>query len=142
MMRGDVFLSKNEEAAKGIILDRVVKGGMTAEEKAVRLGMSKRRVFRLKTKFRESGMSAPAHGNRNRKPLNSLSEETRTLVIGKGTGERKGASLSHMAELFVQKNRLSVEDSPRENFRPKVFCSIMTQTLRTTETGGFLHENR
>ena len=96
------------EAAMGIILDRVIKGEMTAETGAARLEMSKRQMFRLKKRFRESGMAGLAHGNRKRKPSNILSDETRSLVIEKGTGEYRGASLSHMAELLERNDDVRI----------------------------------
>lgn len=99
---------REEEALRGIILDRVVKGEMTAESGAARLEMSKRQMFRLKKRFKESGMAGLAHGNRKRKPANVLSAETRALVIEKGTGEYKGASLSHMAELLERNDDVRI----------------------------------
>lgn len=107
MMRSDVFLSL-KDTTKAVILDRVVKGEMTAAEGAARLKMSKRHVFRMKAKIRESDMSALAHGNRCRKPSNALPEKTRALVRDKGMGEYQGASLSHMEELFEKNDGLSI----------------------------------
>ena len=106
-MRSDVFLSL-KETTKAVILDRVVKGEMTAAEGAARLKMSKRHIFRLKAKIRESDLSALVHGNRCRRPSNALSEETRALVREKGMGEYSGASLSHMEELFERNDGLII----------------------------------
>ena len=89
-----------KEAKKAAVLDRVVKGEITSGEGAARLRMSRRHIFRLKAKYGESDISALSHGNRNRKPSNALREETKDLVLAKGTGEYKGASLNHMAELL------------------------------------------
>ena len=97
-----------KETTKAVILDRVVKGEMTAAEGAARLKMSKRHIFRLKAKIRESDLSALVHGNRCRRPSNALSEETRALVREKGMGEYSGASLSHMEELFERNDGLIV----------------------------------
>ena len=97
-----------KETTKAVILDRVVKGEMTAAEGAARLKMSKRHIFRMKAKIRESDMSALAHGNRCRKPSNALPEKTRALVRDKGMGEYQGASLSHMEELFEKNDGLSI----------------------------------
>jgi len=99
MKRSDVFLSL-KEATRSAVLDRVVKGEMTAAEAAARLRMSRRQVFRLKAKIRASGMSSLSHGNRNRRPPNALPEETRAMVCAKAAGEYRGASLNHMSELL------------------------------------------
>ena len=97
-----------KETTKAVIPDRVVKGEMTAAEGAARLKLSKRHVFRMKAKTRESDMSALVHGNRRRKPSNALPEKTRVLVRDKGMGEYRGASLSHMEELFERNDGLSI----------------------------------
>ena len=89
-----------KEATRSAVLDRVVKGEMTAAEAAARLRMSRRQVFRLKAKIRASGMSSLSHGNRNRRPPNALPEETRAMVCAKAAGEYRGASLNHMSELL------------------------------------------
>jgi len=99
MMRSDVFLSL-KEATRSAVLDRVVKGEMTAAEGAARLGMSRRQIFRLKAKILTWGISSLFHGNRNRRPPNALSEETRSMVCAKAAGEYRGASLNHMSELL------------------------------------------
>ena len=51
--------------------------------------MSKRQLFRLKATFRETDLAALSHGNRNRKPPNVLSGETKALVPAK---RKRGAS--------------------------------------------------
>ena len=89
-----------KEATRPAVLDRVVKGEMSAAEGAARLRMSRMQVFRLKAKIRTSGISSLSHGNRNRRPPNALSEETRSMVCAKAAGEYRGASLNHMAELL------------------------------------------
>ena len=60
MMRSDVFLSL-KEATRSAVLDRVVKGEMTAAEGAARLGMSRRQIFRLKAKILTWGISSLSH---------------------------------------------------------------------------------
>jgi len=89
-----------KEATRSAVLDRVVKGEMTAAEGAARLGMSRRQIFRLKAKILAWGISSLSHGNRNRRPSNTLSEETRAMVCAKAVGEYRGASLNHMSELL------------------------------------------
>jgi len=84
-----------KEATRSAVLDRVVKGEMTAAEGAARLGMSRRQVFRLKAKILTWGISSLSHGNRNRRPPNALSEEAGAMVCAKAVGEYGGASLNH-----------------------------------------------
>jgi len=50
-----------KEATRSAVLDRVVKGEMTAAEGAARLGMSRRQIFRLKAKILTWGISSLSH---------------------------------------------------------------------------------
>ena len=90
----------DKEAEKAFIMDRVVKGEMSAAEGARRLSVSKRHVFRLKAGIKAKGIASLVHGNRQRKASNALSEEIRRVVRDKGTNEYRGASYSHISELL------------------------------------------
>lgn len=96
------------EAHKAIILNGVLEGNITAEQAAARLDISKRHVFRLKAKIKQCGISSLSHGNRGRRPANTLSEEVREKVLEKGTGEYRGASFSHMAELLERREGIKI----------------------------------
>ena len=98
-MRRDIFLSI-QEAKKAMVMDRVVRGEMTAAEGAARLGMSTRQIFRLKARVVRKDISSLSHGNRNRKPANAIPETVRELVCSKAREDYCGTSLAHMAELL------------------------------------------
>ena len=68
----------DKEAEKAFIMDRVVKGEMSAAEGARRLSVSKRHVFRLKAGIKAKGIASLVHGNRQRKAANALPEEIRS----------------------------------------------------------------
>ena len=86
------------EAHKAIILNRVLEGKITAKQAAARLGISKRQVFRLKAKIKQCGISSLSHGNRGKRPANTIPEEVREKVLEKGAGEYRRASFTHIAE--------------------------------------------
>ena len=90
----------DKEAEKAFIMDRVVKGEMSAAEGARRLSVSKRHVFRLKAGIKAKGIASLVHGNRQRKAANALPEEIRRVVRDRGTNEYRGASYSHISELL------------------------------------------
>ena len=90
----------DKEAEKALVMDRVVKGEMSAAEGARRLAMSKRHVFRLKARIKATGIASLVHGNRQRKAANALPEEIRRVVRDRGTNEYRGASYSHISELL------------------------------------------
>lgn len=106
-MRSEIFLSI-KEAGKLSVLDRVMKGEITAAEGAKRLSMSKRHIFRLKAKIKATDISSLTHGNRQRKPGNALSEEIRAIVRDRGTNEYRGASYSHISELLERNEDIKI----------------------------------
>ena len=97
-----------KEAGKLSVLDRVMKGEITAAEGAKRLSMSKRHIFRLKAKIKATDISSLTHGNRQRKPGNVLPEEIRAMVRDRGTNEYRGASYSHISELLERNENIKI----------------------------------
>lgn len=97
-----------KEAGKLPVLDRVMKGEIIAAEGAKRLSVSKRHIFRLKAKIKETDISSLPHGNRQRKPGNALPEEIRAMVRDRGTNEYRGASYSHISELLERNEKIKI----------------------------------
>ncbi len=52
-----------KEAMPVVVLNRIAKGNMTAVEGAVRLGIRKRRIFRLKAKVVREDMASLSYRN-------------------------------------------------------------------------------
>ena len=75
----------DKEAEKAFIMDRVVKGEMSAAEGARLLSVSKRHVFRLKAGIKAKGIASLVHGNRQRKVRMRSPKKSAEWC---GTGER------------------------------------------------------
>jgi len=70
-----------QEQKRVIVLNRLLVGQLTAAEAAVLLNLSERQVRRLCATSRKEGAAALSHGNRGRKPDQTISEELRHQVI-------------------------------------------------------------
>ena len=70
-----------QEQKRVMVLNRLLVGQLTVAEAAVLLNLSERQVRRLSAAYRKEGAAALAHGNRGRKPIQSISEEVRSQVI-------------------------------------------------------------
>ena len=89
-------------------MEFVIEGKMTAGQAAKRLHMSVRQIFRIKAKYLEKGAEALVHGNRGRKPVNTIPQEVRNLIIDLAKGDYHGASLNHISELLEERNEIRV----------------------------------
>ena len=70
-----------QEQKRVMVLPRLLVGQLTAAEAAVLLSLSERQVRRLYAAYRKEGAAALAHGNRGRKPVQTISEEVQHQVI-------------------------------------------------------------
>jgi len=64
---------------RAVVLGKIDRQEVTAEEAAQVLGMSLRQVRRLLAGYRQDGPAALAHGNRGRKPAHTLDPATRRI---------------------------------------------------------------
>ncbi|HSW57960.1 MAG TPA: helix-turn-helix domain-containing protein, partial [Dehalococcoidales bacterium] len=70
-----------KEQTRVIVLNRVETKQIGVVQAAVLLNISERQAWRLLSAYRKSGAAGLAHGNRERKPVNVLSDELKREVI-------------------------------------------------------------
>ena len=99
-MRDDIRLSE-KESRRVYVVEQLVKGKLSAPQAAEMLSLSVRHVKRLKGAMKEQGAAGLAHKNRGRRPANATTEETRQLIIELATGQCKGSSCQHLAEILA-----------------------------------------
>ncbi len=98
-MMGDIFLS-TKEARRVFVIEKAARGEITVREASMVLGLSERQVKRLKKGFAEAGPAALAHKNRGRPPHHTVPEALKKRIVALATGDFRGASHRHMAELL------------------------------------------
>lgn len=109
-MEGMVILNKKEQK-RLMVLNQVEKGKLEGREAAEVLCLSLRHVRRLLASYRKEGAQALAHGNRGRKPANSLERGIREEVIRLGGTRYAGFNTQHFTEMLVEREDIELSRS-------------------------------
>jgi transposase len=96
------------EQKRVMVLNRLIVGQLTALEAAVLLNLSERQVRRLFAAYQKEGAAALAHGNRGRKPVQSISEEVRRQVIALATTTYAGCNYQHLRDLLAERDGIQL----------------------------------
>src|SRR6266700_5382984 len=106
-MRETITLNTQEQK-RVMVLNRLLVGQLTAAEAAVLLKLSERQVRRLCAAYRKEGAAALAHGNRDRKPIQTISEEVRRQVIELATTTYAGCNYQHLRDLLAERDGITL----------------------------------
>ena len=99
------------------VLEQVEDKKMTGTEAARRLGISLRHMRRLVAKYRESGASSLAHGNRGRAAHNRIDEAVRKKILELTEAEYRDYNDSHLTEELADEHGLKVSRSTVRRIR-------------------------
>ena len=97
-----------QEQKRVMVLNRLLVGQLTAAEAAVLLSLSERQVRRLLAAYQKEGAAALAHGNRGRKPVQTISEEVRRQVIELATTTYAGCNYQHLRDLLAERDGITL----------------------------------
>lgn len=113
-MEGMVTLSKREQTRLKVLneVERRVISGMQA---AVLIGVSLRQTKRLLAAYRGKGAAGLAHGNRGRKPPNTISDEVRRSVVELAGTRYAGFNQRHFQEMLAEREEIGVSRSSVRN---------------------------
>lgn len=94
----------------------VIKGladhpGTSKERAALSLGCTVRHINRMLAGYLEAGKEYFVHGNRGRKPANTIQDETKAVVIGLYRKKYYDANFTHFTELLEKQEGLSISAS-------------------------------
>lgn len=93
----ELTLSKREQT-RLMVLNLALEGKSKVAEAAILMGVSERHAWRLLAAYRKEGAAALVHGNRGRKPYNTLAEEVKGKVLELAKGVYAGFNHSHLRE--------------------------------------------
>ncbi|MFC1937512.1 ISNCY family transposase [Chloroflexota bacterium] len=100
-----------KEQKRLMVLNYVEQGKMWGGEAAVVLGISLRHVRRLLVAYRREGARALAHGNRGRKPPNTLGGDLKKQVIELARSTYAGCNTRHFTELLSEREGVELSRS-------------------------------
>lgn len=109
-MKEMVTLNKKEQR-RLVVLNQVEIGKMPGRQAAEVLGFSLRHVRRTLAAYRREGAAALAHGNRGRKPHNTLNENLRKQVVELAQSTYAGCNVQHFTELLEEREKISLSRS-------------------------------
>ena len=99
-----------DEQKKYEVIKRLVDENGNKDRAALTLGITKRQVYRLIKVYREKGKAGFVHGNRGRKPVSTIPDATRDLVLDLYKTKYYEANFTHFTELLerIEGIKLSV----------------------------------
>lgn len=110
MEKERVSLNRKEQQ-RVMVLNRVERRELSGKEAATLVGLSVRHVRRLLAAYRKEGVAALAHGNRGRRPVHAVAEETRRRVVALAQGPYAGCNHHHLRDLLEEREGLVLSRS-------------------------------
>ena len=89
------------EQARLQVLNSVMEYQLPKIQAAKLLGISERQLRRVLAAYRRDGAAALAHGNRGRKPRNSVPEDIAGAAVILASGKYAGFNHSHLTDVLA-----------------------------------------
>lgn len=111
---------KQKDLRRATLIEACIKGQCTVKQVAIALGISERRVKQIKKEVKENGVKSIQHGNRGRKPKNTISDETRRKILElRGSYEYEISNFKHFQELLKERENIDISYSALYNILRK-----------------------
>lgn len=106
------LMLKQKELRRANLIEACIEGKCTVKQVAQALGLSERRVKQIKKEVRENGVKSIQHGNRGRKPKNTISTETRNKILKlRSSYEYEISNFMHFQELLKERENIDISYS-------------------------------
>lgn len=107
---------KQKDLKRATLIEACIKGQCTVKQVATALGISERRVKQIKKEVKENGVKSIQHGNRGRKPKNTISDETRKRILElRSSYEYEISNFKHFQELLKERENIDISYSALYN---------------------------
>lgn len=107
---------KQRDLKRATLIEACIKGECTVKQVADALGLSERRVKQIKKEVKENGVKSIQHGNRGRKPKNTISDETRNKILElRSSYEYEISNFKHFQELLKERENIDISYSALYN---------------------------
>ena len=107
---------KQKDLKRATLIEACIKGKCTVKQVADALGLSERRVKQIKKEVKENGVKSIQHGNRGRKPKNTISDETRKKILElRSSYEYEISNFKHFQELLKERENIDISYSALYN---------------------------
>ena len=103
---------KQKDLKRATLIEACINGQCTVKQVATALGLSERRVKQIKKEVKENGVKSIQHGNRGRKPKNTISDETRKRILElRSSYEYEISNFKHFQELLKERENIDISYS-------------------------------
>ncbi len=107
---------KPKDLKRATLIQACIKGQCTVKQVATALGLSERRVKQIKKEVKENGVKSIQHGNRGRKPKNTISDETKKRILElRSSYEYEISNFKHFQELLKERENIDISYSALYN---------------------------
>lgn len=107
---------KQKDLRRATLIEACIKGQCTVKQVAIALGISERRVKQIKKEVKENGVKSIQHGNRGRKPKNTIPDETRKRILElRSSYEYEISNFKHFQELLKERENIDISYSALYN---------------------------
>ena len=107
---------KQKDLKRATLIEACINGKCTVKQVAYALGISERRVKQIKKEVKENGVKSIQHGNRGRKPKNTIPDETRKKILElRSSYEYEISNFKHFQELLKEHENIEISYSALYN---------------------------
>lgn len=107
---------KQKDLKRATLIEACIKGQCTVKQVATALGLSERRVKQIKKEVKENGVKSIQHGNRGKKPKNTISDETRKKILElRSSYEYEISNFKHFQKLLKERENIDISYSALYN---------------------------
>ena len=103
---------KQKELKRASLIEACIEGKCTVKQVANALGLSERRVKQIKKEVKENGVKSIQHGNRGRKPKNTIPDEVRKKILElRSSYDYELSNFMHFKELLKERENIDISYS-------------------------------
>ena len=107
---------KQKDLKRATLIEACIRGQCTVKQVATALGLSERRVKQIKKEVKENGVKSIQHGNRGRKPKNTISDEIKNKILElRSSYEYEISNFKHFQELLKERENIDISYSALYN---------------------------
>ena len=107
---------KQNDLKRATLIEACIRGQCTIKQVATALGLSERRVKQIKKEVKENGVKSIQHGNRGRKPKNTIPNGTIQKILElRSSYEYEISNFKHFQELLKERENIDISYSALYN---------------------------
>ena len=107
---------KQKDLKRATLIEACINGQCTVKQVATALGLSERRVKQIKKEVKENGVKSIQHGNRGRKPKNTIPDETKKKILElRNSYQYEMSNFKHFQELLKERENIDISYSALYN---------------------------